>query len=134
MASLKSLTNGLEMGKLGDFIFYMDKNEYKKISQTLTATNSTFIPTRGQEQVSFNGGFNRKISLNGILVLMPLDAIMLLEEYLINRKPIRFTPLFTDINVLITSLTITQEHFTDDGNYTVQTYNLSLKEVYDEVL
>jgi len=134
MADLKSLISGLSMGKLGDFEFYMHKNEYKKISQTLTATHGSFKPIKGQERITDSGGYDLKLSLNGVLVVQPLDALKTLEDYLIAREPIRFTTLNDDIEVLITSLNITQEHFTDDGNYTVQTYNLSLKEVYDEVL
>jgi len=134
MANLEVLTNGLSMGKLGEFSFYMDKNEYKKISQTLTATNGTFKPIKGQERVSDSGGYENKISLNGVLVVQPLDALKTLEDYTKAREPIRFTTLSDDIEVLISTLTTTKEHFIDDGSYTVQTYNLSLKEVYDEVL
>jgi len=134
MDNLEVLTNGLSMGKLGEFSFYMDKNEYKKISKTLTATHGSFKPIKGQERISDSGGYSQTLSLNGVLVVQPLDALKTLEDYLIAREPIRFTTLNDDIEILFTSLNITQEHFIDDGNYTVQTYNLSLKEVYDEVL
>ncbi len=134
MDDLEVLTNGLSMGKLGEFSFYMDKNAYKKISQTITATNGTFKPIKGQERVSDSGGYERKISLNGVLVVQPLDALKTLDDYTTTREPIRFTTLTDDIEVLISTLTTTKEHFIDDGSYTVQTYNLSLKEVYDEVL
>ena len=134
MDEIENLTKGLSMGKLGEFAFYMDKNAYKKISKTLTATHGTFKPIKGQERISDSGGYSQTLSLNGVLVVQPLDALKTLEDYLIAREPIRFTTLNDDIEILFTSLNITQEHFTDDGNYTVQTYNLSLKEVYDEIL
>ena len=137
MSNLQDLTSGMEMGKLGNYSFYMKKNEYEKISQSFTATFGTFKPIKGQERISNSGGYSRTISLNGVLVLCPLDSLKKLEDYLIAREPIRFTPLFTDIDVVITSLNITQSSFvgTVEGvNATVQTYNLSLKEVYDEVL
>lgn len=134
MAKLKDLTSGSEMGKLGEFAFYMKKNAYKKITKTLTATFGSFKPIKGQERISDAGGYEGKLSLNGVLVLCPLDALKTLEDYCEAREPIRFTTLNDDIEVLITSLNITQEHFLDDGNYTVQTYSLSLKEVYDEIL
>jgi len=134
MADLKDLTNGSEMGKLGDFVFYMKKNEYEKISKMLTATFGSFKPIKGQERVSDAGGYEGKISLNGVLVLCPLDTLESLEDYLKARKPIRFTTLNDDVEVLLSSLTITQSHFLDNGNFTAQTYSLSLKEVYDEIL
>ena len=134
MDEIENLTKGLSMGKLGEFAFYMDKNAYKKISKTLTATHGSFKPIKGQERISDSGGYSQTLSLNGVLVIQPLDALKTLEDYLIARELIRFTTLNDDIEILFTSLNITQEHFTDDGNYTVQTYNLSLKEVYNEIL
>jgi hypothetical protein len=137
MAKIKKLTTGYDMGKLGDYSFYMKKNEYKKISQSFTATFGSFKPINGQERLSDSGGYSRTISLNGVLVVQPLDALKTLEDYLKARELIRFTPLFTDIDVVITSLNITQSNFigTVDGvNATVQTYNISLKEVYDDIL
>jgi hypothetical protein len=137
MSKIKELTTGCDMGKLGDYSFYMKKNEYKKISQSFTATFGSFKPINGQERLSDSGGYSRTISLNGVLVVQPLDALKTLEYYLKARKLIRFTPLFTDIYVVITSLNITQSNFigTVDGvNATVQTYNISLKEVYDDIL
>ncbi len=131
---VSSLISGLSMGKLGDFEFYMSKNEYKKISQTLTAEHGVFTPIKGQKRFSDSGGYTRELSLEGVLVVQPLNALKSLEDYLIARKPIRFTTLNHDFEVLISSLNITQEKFLDDGNYTVQTYNLSLKEVYNELV
>jgi len=131
---LNNLINGLGMGKLGDFVFYMSKNEYKKISHVLTAEHGSFKPIKGQEQINDSGGYDRKISFDGVLVLQPLDALKTLEDYLIAREPLRFTTLNHDFEVVLTSLNITQEHFVDDGNYTVQTYSLSLKEVYNEIV
>lgn len=131
---VSSLISGLSMGKLGDFEFYMSKNEYKKISQTLNAEHGVFTPVKGQKRFSDSGGYTRELSLEGVLVVQPLNALKSLEDYLIARKPIRFTTLNHDFEVLISSLNITQEKFLDDGNYTVQTYNLSLKEVYDELV
>ena len=132
--SLSKLFDGQIMGKLGDFEFYISKNGYKKISQTLTAEHGVFTPIKGQKRFSDAGGYTREFSLDGVLVVQPLNALKRLEDYVIARKPIRFTTPNHDFEVLISSLNITQEHFLDDGNYTVQTYNLSLKEVYDELV
>jgi len=134
MDEIENIVSGLSMGKLGEFAFYMDKNAYKKISQTLSATFGSFKPIKGQERISDAGGYENKLSLNGVLVVQPLNALNSLEDYLKARESLRFTTLNDDIEVLLTNLNITKEHFTDDGNYTVQTYNLSLKEVYDDIL
>jgi phage protein U len=132
--TLSELINGQSMGKLGEFEFYMSKNAYKKISQDITATFGSFTPIKGQERLSDSGGYDRKISLDGVLVVQPLDSLKTLEDYVTKREPIRFTTLNHDIEVVIPSLNMTQEHFLDDGNFTVQNYNLSLKEVYDELV
>jgi len=134
MATKENLTSGLSMGKLGDFEFFMDKNAYEKISQTITASFGSFKPIKGQEQLSDSGGFESKISMNGVLVVQPLDALKKLEDFTKKREPIRFTTLENDIDVVITSLATTKKNFLDDGKHTVQTYNLSLKEVYDELV
>jgi len=131
--TLDSLTNGMEMGKLGEFAFYIDKNKYKKISQSLTATHGSFTPIKGQKLLTDSGGYERKITLNGVLVVQPTDALKPLEDYLIARDPIRFTTLQHDLDVVINSLNTTEEHFLDDGRFTVQTYNLSLEESFDEL-
>jgi hypothetical protein len=133
MVDIGKLTNGKSMGKLGDYEFYMHKNDYKKISHNFTATFGSFKPIKGQEIKTDSGGYSRKISLNGVLVLEPLDSLKSLEADFKAREPLRFTTLTDDIEVLITSLNIVQEHFVDDGRFTVQTYNLSLEEVYDEL-
>jgi hypothetical protein len=133
MADIEKLTNGKSMGKLGDYEFFMNKNDYKKISHSFTATFGSFKPIKGQEVISDSGGYDRKISLNGVLVLEPLDSLKSLEADFRTRRPLRFTTLTDDIEVLIMSLNIVQEHFIDDGRYTVQTYNLSLEEVYNEL-
>ncbi len=132
MEKLDELTAGLSMGKIGDFDFYMDKNEYQKITKTIKATHGTYTPVKGQETLSDAGGYIQTLSVPGVLVLQPLESLKTLEDYTKNREPLRFTTLQEDIEVVIPNLTIVQEHFTDHGEYTVQTFNLSLKEVYDE--
>jgi len=127
-------SSGMNMGKIGDFVFYIKQNEYKKISKNLSISFGSLKPVKGQERLTDAGGFDRKISLNGVLVVQPKDALKSLEDIAEKREVIRFTTLDIDMDVVITSLNITQEHFLDDGSYTVQSYNLSLKEVYDEIL
>ncbi len=133
MADIGKLTNGLSMGKLGEYKFYMNKNAYKKISHSLTNSFGSFKPIKGQEIKTDSGGYSRKISLNGVLVVQSLDALDDLEADFIAREVLRFTTLTADYEVLIMSLNMVQEQFTDDGKYTVQTYNLSLEEVYNEL-
>jgi len=45
----------------------------------------------------------------------------------------RFTTLDDDIYCVITSLQITKKFFTDNGSATVQEYNISLKEVLEDL-
>jgi len=134
MSSFSKLVSGMDMGKIGDFKFYMHKNEYQKISKSLSVTFGSFKPIKGQERLSDSGGFERKISLNGVLVVQPVDSLKSLEDYAEAREPLEFTTLRESIKVVITSLNINQSHFLDNGDFTVQKYNLSLKEVYDELV
>jgi len=130
---MEDLINGLEMGKLGDFAFYMDKNAYKKISETITRNNATFKPLLGQKVTIKTGGYDRKITLNGVLVVQPLDALKPLKEYAMDGSPIRFTTIQDDIEVEIKSINTVKEQFLDNGSQTVTTYNLSLEEVYNDI-
>ena len=134
MSSFQNLVSGMDMGKIGDFKFYMNKNDYKKLSKTLSATFGSYKPLKGQERLSDSGGFERKISLSGVLVMQPLDTLKTLEEYVEKREPLEFTTLRESYRVVITNLSINQSHFLDNGDFTVQDYNLSLKEVYDELV
>jgi phage protein U len=134
MSEFEDKVSGLDMGKLGDFKFYMNKNEYKKISKKLKATFGSFKPIKGQERLSDAGGYEQTLSLNGVLVVQPLDALKSLEDYLKAREPLEFTTLRESVQVVITSLTINESFFMDNGDFTVQEYNLSLKEVYDELV
>lgn len=133
MAILDDLIGGMNMGKIGDFAFYMDKNEYKKISHSFSAIFGEYKPVKGQKIKTDSGGYEHKVTLNGVLVVQPINALKTLEDYLKAREPIRFTTLQDDIEILINNLNMTQEHFLDDGKFTVQTYSLSLEEVYDEL-
>lgn len=133
MNILGNLIIGKDMGKLGEFAFYMDKNEFKKISHSYSATHGEFTPVKGQKTKTDSGGHDHKITLNGVLVVQPTDALKTLEDYLKQREPIRFTTLQDDVEVLINNLNIVQEHFLDDGRFTVQTYNLSLEEVFNDL-
>jgi len=134
MSSFQNLVSGMDIGKIGDFKFYMNKNDYKKLSKTLSATFGSYKPIKGQERLSDSGGFERKINLSGVLVVQPLDALKTLEEYVEKREPLEFTTLRESYRVVITNLSINQSHFLDNGDFTVQDYNLSLKEVYDELV
>jgi len=134
MSSFKDLVSGMDMGKIGDFKFYMNTNEYQKLSKSLSATFGSYKPIKGQERLSDSGGFEQKLSLNGVLVVQPQDALKTLEDYLKTREPLEFTTLRESFKVVITNLNINQSHFLDNGDFTVQDYNLSLKEVYDELV
>jgi phage protein U len=134
MALLNDLISGMDMGKIGDFKFYMNKNDYQKLSKTLKVTFGSYKPVRGQERLSDSGGFERTIALSGVLVVQPQDALKVLEDYAENREPLEFTTLRDSYEIVITSLGVTQTHFIDNGDFTVQEYSLTLKEVYDELV
>lgn len=120
------------MGKIGNFSFYMNKNDYQSISKKIEANFNSYKPIDGQETLNTNGGYTQTVDLQGVLVVEPLDSLTTLENYCKDRKALRFTTLNHDLDVVITFLNITQKNFVTNGNYTVQEYSLSLKEVYDE--
>jgi phage protein U len=128
----EKFTQNKSMGKLGDFTFYMHKNGYQKISQTLSAKFGSHKPIKGQESLNDSGGYEHTLSLNGVLVVQPLKALESLEDYVKRREPIRLTTLTHDISVVITNLSLEKSHFLDDGKFMAQTYTLSLKEVFDD--
>ena len=121
------------MGRLGYYPFSMDKNEFKKVTQTLNAEFGRYKPIKGQTLIGNSGGYTRKINLNGILVAQSMHSLKPLEWYLMKREPIRFTTLFTDMEVIITSISETKEYFQAFGKFQVQSYNITLEEVYDEI-
>ena len=123
----------MNMGKLGDFTFYVKKNEYKKLTESFTVSFGSFKPIKGQELLSDSGGYEHKITLNGVAVVQPIGSLKTLESIAKNREIIRLTTVDIDIDVVITALTLKKSHFIDDGKYTVQTYNITLKEVFHDI-
>jgi len=69
------ITNGMNMGKLNDFVFYMGINEYKKITDTITANFKEVDLNNGIERLYGRPVNKRTINLNGVLVVQPLDAL-----------------------------------------------------------
>ena len=127
------ITNGMSMGMFNDFIFYMGKNEYKKITDTITAEFKSFDSLNGIESLHGNPKRRRNINLNGVLVVQPLDALKSLQADARIGESMRFTTIDDDIFCVITSLSITKKFFTDNGSATVQEYNISLKEVLEDL-
>lgn len=122
------------MGKIGMFPFFMHHNEFKRITETLTANFGSYKPIKGQEILSDSGGFGRQFTMNGILVAEPIHALKPLDYLLMMRKPVRFTTLEHDFDVVMTNLSKTKEYFTIHGTHRVQSYNISMKEVYGSLL
>jgi phage protein U len=127
------ITNGMSMGKLNDFIFYMGKNEYKKITDTITADFKAIDSNNGIERLQGRPVNKRTINMNGVLVVQPLDALKSLQADVRIGERMRFTTIDDDIFCVITSLSITKKFFTDNGSATVQEYNISLKEVFEDL-
>ncbi len=130
---IEVIVSGLNMGKIGDYSFYMDKNAYKKISSTITASFGSFKPIKGQKVLTDSGGYEEKLSLNGVLIVQPLDQLETLKDMVKARKVLRFTTVQDDIEVVINSINTVKEYFTDSGEHTVASYNLQLEVVYDEI-
>ena len=130
---MENLVSGMNMGKLNDFTFYMNKNEYKKVTDTITANFKTIDSSNGFERLQGQPIIKREIKLNGVLVLQPLDSFKSLQADLRIGEIIRFTTIDDDISCVLTSLQVTKKFFTDNGSATVQEYNISLKEVLEEL-
>lgn len=125
--------HGMSMGKLNDYEFFMTKNAYNSITDTMTAEFKSFDSFNGLERLYGEPKRRRTISLNGVLVVQPLDSLKNLQADIRIGQRIRFTTIDDDIYCVITSLTITKKHFTDNGSATVQEYNIKLKEVLEEL-
>jgi len=125
---------GAVMGKLGMFPFFMHHNDFKQIQEQLRASFSSYKPIKGQEVLGDSGGFGRNITLDGVLVAEPIDDLKALKWMLMMREPIRLTTIDDDLEVVIEGLTITKSNFKVNGEFTVQRYNLQLKEVYGELV
>ena len=125
---------GVSMGKIGMYPFFMHTNDFKAIEESLTASFGSFKPIKGQDILSDSGGYGSSIKLNGVLVAQSLNALKPLKWYLKKREPIRFTTISFDKEVVITSLQTTKNFFTTTGAFRVQSYNIVLKEVYNDIL
>lgn len=127
-------SNGAVMGKLGEYPFSMNQNDYNEIDNNLMSTFSAYQPIKGLALTGDSGGTGRNIRLNGVLVAEPIAAIKTLEYLLKRRETIRFTTIDDDFQVVITGLSVVHKNFFIDGKSRVQIYNLTLKEVYGEII
>jgi len=125
---------GSVMGKLGEFPFYMYLNDFKQVSHSLKSDFSSYKPIKGLEVIGDSGGTGRTIHLNGVLVAEDAEELDPLEFLLKKRKPLRFTTLANDFNVVIIALDKVESNFYIDGTARVQRYNISLKEIYGEIV
>jgi len=89
----------MNMGKLGNFTFYIKKNEYKKLTETFSVSFGSFKPIKGQETLTDSGGYEHKITLNGVAVVQPIGSLKTLESMAKNREVIRLTTVDIDIDV-----------------------------------
>jgi len=126
--------DGAVMGKIGNFPFYMHKNDYKQIARNRRANFSTYKPIKGQEITGDSGGTSQTIRINGVLVAEPTDALVGLENMLLRREPIRFTTIDYDFECVITDLDIVDSNFYIDGTARASRYNISLKEIYGQIV
>ena len=126
------LTTETVMGKINDFPFVMHKNEFKKITETYTADFTSYQPIKGQEVLGMAISYKRDITLNGVMVAQPTNSSEPLEWFLKIGRPVRFTTLDTDMTAVIPKLMKTKEKFYLDGEHRVETYSITLKEVFNE--
>ena len=125
---------GTVMGKLGDFPFYMHKNDYKQIARSRKADFSEYKPIKGQALTGDSGGTSHIIRLNGVLVAEPTTSLVGLENMLLLREPIRFTTMDYDCECVMTDLDIVDSNFHLYGDARVSRYSISLKEIYGEIV
>jgi hypothetical protein len=118
------------MGKLGEFPFFMDENEFKKISHTFQADFTSYQPIKGQKVLGMAIGYSRKVTLNGLLVVQPKYSTEPLEWLLKIGKQLRFTTLEHDLDVVMRNLTLTKSYFFETGDHRVESYDISLEETY----
>jgi hypothetical protein len=128
------VAGGAVMGKIGNFPFMMHQNEYKKVSKTITAEFAKYKPIEGQVLHGSSGGFTEAITVNGILVVQPINALDPLEWYVKMRSPLRYTTLDEDIDVVLTQAVFTKTHHSIHGRHRVQLYNLQMEGIYGGLL
>ena len=125
---------GAVMGKLDNFVFFMHKNNFQQIQESMSADFSSYKPIKGQELLGDSGGFNHTITLNGVLVAQPINALNPLKFMLMERKPLSFTTLTFDYDVVMTSYSPTKQSFGLIGDHRVESYNIVLKRIYGDLL
>jgi phage protein U len=125
---------GAEMGRLGDYPFYMHHNDYKQLAFNGTSDFSTYKPIKGLALTGDSGGTQGTLSLNGVLVAEPIHALSSIKDMWLMREPIRLTTLTLDTWVVITNYNEVQSNFYIDGTARVSRYSLTLKEVYGELV
>ena len=125
---------GMIMGKLGDYPFFMSNNDYKQIAFSATSDFSSYKPIKGLEVTGDSGGTQGTLRLNGVLVAEPQDALSPIKDMWLLREPVRLTTLDADYDVVITNYDRVQSNFYIDGDARVNRYSLTLKEVYNELV
>jgi len=125
--------SGMTMGKLGDHKFYMHNNEYKKITDTINAEFKSVDSNNGLQRLYSQPKLSRTIKLNGVLVRQSEMSLKNLQADIRIGAKTRFTTFDDDIDCVITSLEITKKSFLHNGRAMVQEYNISLKEVLEDL-
>ena len=125
---------GAVMGKLDDFAFFMHQNDFKQISENMTASFSSYQPIKGQKLLGDSGGFEHIITLNGVLVAEPIEGLNPLKFMLMERKPLQFTTLTFDYDVVMKSYSPTKQSFGLIGDHRVESYNIVLERIYGDIL
>lgn len=121
---------GAVMAKLNGYAFFMHQNDFKRISESMTADFSFYKPIKGQEIAGDSGGFHHNITLNGVLVAQPLNALDPFKYMLMNREPLVLSTLTFDYDVLMMNISLGKEKFGLIGDHRVQSYTISLKRIY----
>ena len=132
--SIFSGAGGAVMGKLDDFAFFMNQNDFKQITENMTAEFSSYKPIKGQKLLGDSGGFEHIITLNGVLVAKPIDGLNPLKYMLMERKPLVFSTLTFDYDVVMKTYSPTKQKFGLIGDHRVESYNIVLERIYGDIL
>ena len=125
---------GAPMGKLGDYPFFMHHNDYKNLSFQGTSDFSSYKPIKGLEVTGDSGGTSGTLRLSGVLVAEPVHALATLKDMWLLREPVYLTTPDAEYLVVITGYNETHSNFYIDGEARVSRYDLTLKEVYGEMV
>jgi len=122
------------VGKLDRYMFKIFDNAFKRVNHSLNAEFSSFKPIRGQKALGNQGGYSEIVRIDGVSVNLPISHLNYLEERLKDRMPVRFTYNNFDEHIVIKNLELVHSHFVPNGDYKVQTYNLTMEVLYGEII